>query len=295
MSDNVWSLPAYGLTFNNDVPDETGCRYLTRDSGWRGGAAPRPQREAKPSSGGDYRRPNYPAGLVCTLNGDFWGPDAVARSLAEMKLAAIGRDSNGLFEVRQANAVGEFFSLMELDGQPMVDPDAPKAGAFSFQFASPDYRKYGLGQTMGGTVGLPVSSGGLDWVTGGGLDWDPGLDWGTVTSTGQLVFTNVGNAPTDPVFTFTPTSGTLVNPQVTFKETGQRLRYNGTLAGTDVLRIDTSEFTRSVLLNGSTDVRSRLDVAEWFQIQPGSSTVVFSADNANAAASMVGTAFAAYW
>jgi hypothetical protein len=171
-----------------------------------------------------------------------------------------------------------------------------KDGVFSLQFASQDPRRYGVGQVIGGNTGLPVSSGGLDWATGGGLDWATGggLNWGSVSSIGQFNFVNTGTAPTDPVFTFTSPTGTLVNPTVTFN-TGQRLRYNGTLLATDTLRIDTSEYTQSVILNGGTDTRANLTVAEWFQIPPGTSWVTFSADNANAAANLAGSAYNAYW
>lgn len=297
-ADGVWSLPLYGLTFNDNLPDETGCRYLCTDSGWRGGAAPRPSRSPKPNSSGEDRQPNFASGLVAVLAGDFWGPDAIARSRAEDKLNAIGRGPNDLFEVRCATALGEKFSMMELDAKPLVQPDkSPRDGIFSFQFASPDYRKYGVGQSIGGNVGLGSSTGGLDWVTGGGLNWVPGLDWGTVTSTGQLAFDNLpGTAPSDPVFLISCPTGTLINPTITNIGTGQRLRYNGTLTAGDTLRIDTSEFTRSVILNGGQDVRTRLTVAEWFQIPENTTCVVaFTADAANAAASLQGSAFIAYW
>lgn len=292
-----WTLPTYGISFNTGIADETGCTYwCTSDSGWRGGAAPRTNRDAKASGMGDYRRAATLAGLVCSLEGRFFGPTPLARALAERKLAKIGKDTRELFEVRCMDSAGELFSMMELDAQTLADPAAMKNGVFSLQFASQDPRRYTVGQTTGGTTGLASSTGGLDWVTGGGLDWvtGGGLNWGTVTSTGQLTFVNAGTAETDPVFTITLSSGTLVNPVITFM-TGQRLRYFGTLLANDSLRIDTSQFTRSAILNGGTDVRTRLDIAEWFQLPVGSSWVIFSADNANAAAILAGSAYNAYW
>lgn len=293
-----WSLPSYGIYFNTGLTDETGCDYwITEDAGWRGGAAPRTNRDAKVSGMGEFRRATKPAGLVCSLDGRFYGPTGQARALAERKLARIGKDTPALFEVRCMDSAGELFSMMELDAQTLAKPDVMSNGIFSLQFASPDPRRYGVGQTIGGDTGLPAGSGGLDWVTGGGLDWvtGGGLNWGTTTSTGQIVFTNTGTAETDPVFTITVPSGTLINPMITFGPTGQRLRYNGTLVASDSLRIDTSEYTRSVILNGFTDVRTRLSPAEWFQIPVVSSSVTFSADNANAAANLNGSAFNAYW
>lgn len=293
----TWSLPSYGITFNTNVPDDTGCRYFcTKDSGWRGGAAPRTNRDGKPSGLGQFRRATKPTGLVCSIDGEYYGRTDVARAAAERKLARIGKDTESLVEVRCLDAVGELFSMMELDAQTLAQPDNLTDGVFSLQFASPDPRRYGVGQTIGGTTGLPAGSGGLDWVTGGGLNWVPGLDWGTVTSTGQVTFENTpGTAPTDPVFTISCPSGTLINPTVTSVPTGQRLRYVGTMTAGDVLRIDTSEFTRSVVLNGGQDVRTRLQIAEWFQLPVGLSTVSFTSDSINAAATLVGSAFIAYW
>lgn len=292
----MWSLPSYGITFNTNTPDDTGCRWFcTKDSGWRGGAAPRTNRDPKASGLGQFRRATKPGELVCSLDGEFYG-SPTARSLAERKLARIGKDTPNLFEVRCTDAVGELFSMMELDGPTLAQPDnSDKDGVFSLQFASPDPRRYVVGQTIGGITGLASSSGGLDWSTGGGLNWPPGLNWGTVSSTGQLLFVNSGTTDTDPKFTISVPTGTLLNPTITFQTTGQVLRYNGTLAAGDTLVISTSEFNRSVVLNGGTDVRTKLNVAQWFEIPVGQSTVLFGADNVNAAAQLSGVAYIAYW
>lgn len=297
-SQETWSLPSYGITFNTGVPDETGCRYMIlKDQGWRGGAAPRNNRDPKAAASGEHRRTPYLDGLKVTWTGEFYAPNAASRAAGERKLRRIGKDTKALFEVRCSDSLGELFSFMEIDSATLVEPNSLIDGDFSMQFASPDPRQYTVSQTSGGTTGLASSTGGLDWVTGGGLDWvtGGGLNWGTVTSTGQFTFNNTGDAETDPVFTITLSSGTLVNPTITVSSTGQRLHYNGVLQANDVVRIDTSEFTRSAVLNGGTDVRVRLDVAEWFQLPPGLTTVNFSADVANATATLTGAAFNAYW
>lgn len=296
--DETWTLPSYGIYFNSGTPDETGCVYwVTEDMGWRGGAAPRPMRDNKATASGQFRRPNYRSGLVVTWNGHLFGPDARSRALGERKLARIGSDPQTLFEVQCQDSAGAMFSMMELDGATRIEPLTLTDSAFSMQFAAPDPRRYVVGGTTGGTTDLPSSSGGLDWVTGGGLNWitSGGLNWGTTTSVGQITFNNTGTAASDPVFTITVPSGTLLNPTITFTATGQRLKYTGTLTAPDTLRIDTSPFTRSVLLNGTQDVRVRLTTAEWFQIPPGLSTVNFSADNVNAAALLNGSVYIANW
>lgn len=293
----TWAIPSSNLVFNTGEADETGCVYwVTEDKGWRGGAAPRPQRDNKATSQGQFRRANYKTGLVVTWNGHCFGPSAFARATAERKLATIGSDPQTLTEIRGTDSVGTLFSMMDLDAAIMIQPLSLTDFGFSLQFASPDPRRYGYGATIGGSTNLISGSGGLDWASTGGLDWATGggLAWGTVASTGQIIFNNTGTAQTDPVFTIACPSGSLQNPMVTF-QSGQRIRYNGTLAAGDILVISTSAFNRSTILNGTTDVGVRLDIAEWFQIPVGTSTARFTADNANAAATLTGSAYVAYY
>jgi Phage tail protein len=293
----TWALPSYSLLFNTGSADETGCVYwVTEDRGWRGGAAPRPMRDNKATNPGQFRRANYRTGLVVTWQGHCFGPTPASRALAERKMATIGSDPQSLFEVRCSDSVGTLFSMMELDAAISIEPLSLYDFAFSMQFASPDPRRYGYGATIGGSATLNSGTGGLDWATGGGLNWATGggLNWGSVIGSQTFTFTNTGTAPTDPVFTISCPSGILINPQVMF-QTGQRIRYNGTLAAGDVLVINTSSFNRGAILNGSVDVGVLLDLAEWFQIPVGTSTVTFTAANANAAASLTGTAYVAYY
>lgn len=295
----TWTLPASNLFFNTGLPDETGCVYwITEDAGWRGGAAPRSSRNDKSYGPGQYRRPNWPTGLVVTWHGHVFAPDAASRAAAERKLATIGRDVQNLFQVICQDSVGPLYAMMEMDGPVLMQALSLTDFGFSMQLAAPDPRRYLASGSSSGNTALQSSSGGLDWATGGGLDWATGggLNWGSVSSTGQLVFTNNGTAPSDPVFTITCPSGTLLNPMVTLVSSGQRLRYSGTLSAGDSLRIDTSAFTRSVVLNASQDVRVRMDLAEWFQIPAGgTAAVLFTADNVNAAANLNGTLNIAYW
>jgi hypothetical protein len=293
----TWSLPGYSLSFNTGTADETGCVYwVTEDRGWRSGAAPRPARSDRATASGQFRRPNYRTGLVVSWQGHCFAPTAMARAQAERKLATIGADPQSLFEVRGTDSVGTLFSLMEMDAALLIEPLSLTDFGFSFQFASPDPRRYVPDTTIGGTTGLVSGSGGLDWSTGGGLNWSTGggLNWGTVGSTGLITFVNTGTAATDPVFTLSSPTGTLVNPVITMQSTGKQLRYNGTLNAGDTLVITTSAFNRSVILNGSTDVRVRMNIAQWFQIPVGTSTIVFTADNVNAAATLTGSAYVAY-
>lgn len=106
---------------------------------------------------------------------------------------------------------------------------------------------------------------GLDWSTGGGLNW------GLSTSSGTFVLSNGGTAESWPTFTL---NGPLTNPVITNVATGQNFTYAGTLGAGDQVVITTSQFNRSVLLNGSADRRPYLTTAQWFSVLPGSTVNV---------------------
>lgn len=294
----TWTIPAAGLAFNTGVADANGAVYwVLSDKGWRGGTEPRPIREAKASAHGSFRSPNYRNGRVITWQGAVAAPTWLAREQAELAMAAAMSDPQLLYELRCQELSGEKFIKVELDGAFMC---APEPGGydlvFTAQFYAVDPVKYSTSlQSVVAT--LPSSGAGLDWVTGGGLDWATGggLNWGSTTSTGSATFNNGGTAPSWPVITFAVASGTLQTPTAVSSITGQTIRYNGTLGAGDTLRIDTSPFSRSVILNGSADVRTNMDLADWFSIPPGVSSVVFSSPVYNANATMTVQLYSGYW
>lgn len=293
----TWELPEYALTFNTGVADALGNFYwVTEDSGWRGGAAPRPNRQDKSYANGQFRRPNFSSGLVVSWNGYVLSPTAHARASAERKLASIGRDPYSLFTVVGTDSVGPLYSMMELDGPAIPNPLSLTDLEFSMQFGSNDPNRYVYGTQMSGTTTLPDGAGGLDWVTGGGLDWvtGGGLNWGSATSSGQIFFNNTGTAASWATWTVSAGADVLVKPTIT-SSTGKILRYNATLQPGDMLVLSSSPFNRFATLNGSTDVMASITPAQWFSLATGASSVTFSADNANPTATLLGTAPIAGW
>lgn len=70
----------------------------------------------------------------------------------------------------------------------------------SVQWKATDPRRYSLVE-QSVTLQVPSTSGGLEWVAGGGLDWAPGLDWGTFIS-GASSVVNAGLSDTPLRFEF---------------------------------------------------------------------------------------------
>ncbi|MEE1751737.1 phage distal tail protein [Streptomyces sp. SP18CS02] len=113
----------------------------------------------------------------------------------------------------------------------------------SVQWLATDPRRYAVDERSAST-GAPEPETGLTWP----LTWP--LEWGEAASTGDMAVTNDGSAPTQPVITF---RGPCVNPALTERGSGRRLRYLIELAADDELVVDTAAGT--VTLNGTASRR----------------------------------------
>ncbi|ACU39452.1 phage distal tail protein [Actinosynnema mirum] len=111
---------------------------------------------------------------------------------------------------------------------------------------------------------------GLDWESGGGLDW------GTPASNGSMALINMGTAEVWPVYTIT---GPATQPRLYLPSTGETLLYSGTLAAADTLVIDSHPHRQSAWLNGVAE-RFLLQ-ADWWAVPPTSTatTVAFASED----------------
>lgn len=117
------------------------------------------------------------------------------------------------------------------------------------------------------TIGLPSAVGGRTY------NRTYNLTYGAVSAANTAVATNVGTYPTKPVVTLI---GPVDTPYVQNTTTGQFLKFNIVLATGDTLAIDFD--ARSVVLNGTASRRSALSVdSQWFDLNPGSNTLLYSA------------------
>ncbi|MEU1284902.1 hypothetical protein [Kitasatospora sp. NPDC005856] len=102
-----------------------------------------------------------------------------------------------------------------------------------------DPRRYAVTEQSGSSA-LPAPESGLPWGDPAetGLSWgtptETGVVWGTPGSTGDITVTNIGNAEVHPIIEI---RGPVTKPSITAGDL--RLEYDITLAGTDVLVVDT--------------------------------------------------------
>lgn len=270
-----WTMPAWGLSFNTGVKDANGCAYfITDEKGWSDGPPPRPISTGKPYSQGAFNGPDFYGARVITLYGHVAAPTTLARRAAEHTLSSAFSDPLNLSELHCVEETGELLANVRLDQNVTITRN-PGGLDFdwSIQLAAPDPRKYSA-SLKSSVTNLPMSTGGLDWITGGGLQWTTGggLNWGTVTSNGIVTMTNAGTADSWPKFIIAANGNALVSPGITILVNGSMLFYNNTMGAGDVLTINTNPATRSVLLNGITDHRRFLTTAQWASI-PANSTI----------------------
>jgi hypothetical protein len=293
----VWAVDGWSAS-QGGLVDAFGAEWLVhQDSGWFEPPGVRLSHQDKLRDHGVFRTRNYRTPRVVVLAGHCSCPDSATMMAANDRFNAI-RSDGGLAALLVTEPGGrQRTAMVELGDQPQADPDTYRSFDFQLTLTAQDPRKYDA-TVQTATTGLPSSTGGLDWSTGGGLNWSSGggLNWGTITSTGVLVATNAGLADTWPKFTISAGANTLTNPGITITIGGQRLFYNNTLQAGDQLVIVTNPIGRSVLLNGTTDRKPFLTVAEWTSIAPGASVpIAFSAASYTSTATLAASWQNAYW
>lgn len=279
-------LPVYSIGgWAANVDDDYDCRWVVTSQTLHSGSGRKVHAAERPFGMGAYRARSYLAARSDTLQGWCQAPDFPGAAAARDRLLGVFADG-GQAVLMKADGLSTRQLTVEL-GSAAVKVE-PWADAQGFDWQLPLYADDPRWldttvQTAGPVTVGGASTDGLDWNAGspGGLDWNAGspggLDWGTSGNGGVLTLTNSGTAPTWPVFTIT---GPLTDPVFTNPATGDVIAYTGTVDTGQTLVIDTSPFTRSVMLNG-VDRFGFLASAQWIEIPPsGQVTVQFSGTGA---------------
>jgi len=135
-----------------------------------------------------------------------------------------------------------------------------------FKVFAEDPRLYSESQV---SINIPFSAGA---ATGFGFDLGFSFGFGAaVTNTGTIV-NNAGNRPTPPIFVI---NGPCTTPSIIDETYGHTLTFNTILAAGETLTIDTQY--KTVKLNNATNRRSTLFIPDWFYLQPGNTSIKYSA------------------
>jgi hypothetical protein len=263
-----------GVQLHPPALDGTGYE-LDEDGlqGWYGSPKPKNTFTPRTAYAGSWWSPLAEEDVrVIAVSGTLAQADSLGLLAVQQQLAAICPDPSQLYELRVVDDFGTLIANVQRSDAVLVKPNAPNSTAFSLSLTAPDPLKYNPNVVSANTL-LAEAVGGLDWSTGGGLPWSPTatLDWGTFISDGTTGLVNRGTAPSWPVFTVSGPSdiGSLAGFSITDMDTGSVIAYSGLLGIGDVLVIDTNPATRSVTLNGFSDVWSGLTTSQWFQVPAG--------------------------
>ncbi|MCK2237704.1 MULTISPECIES: phage tail family protein [unclassified Crossiella] len=232
-----------GLQFNGNPDPLDLCTYVVAtETGWSGSTRGR----VPPAVGA-----TEPARVI-TLSGWVAAPSWEARRRAELRLAALcALDQD--YELRCTTELGERVMTVRRDAETTV---AIRSGGyeldFSVQLGALDGRRYDA-QLQSADTGLANGeNGGLDFETGGGLEFEPtGLDFGPAGSSGHARVSTFGTAATSPRFVL---DGPLTPPvTISRHDTGARLVYTAPIGTGERIAIDVQD--RTVTLGGTTTSR----------------------------------------
>lgn len=260
----AWTVDGWS---GNYVDDDGVDWVVHQDQGWFEPVEERLFDSDKPADHGTYSAPNLDSSRVITLTGYAKAPDLITADRARNRFSALCKR-------------GHLFQL--LVEEPVVDKTAQvkRAGGnvrntrphqFDFQLilVAPDPRKYSAVLHSKSTRLAQDAPGGIQW---NGAAGSTGVQWGGPAGTTGLVYqtgagetgvmqlTNAGTADTPIAFTIT---GPVTNPIIVRTDTGQTIRWNGTVPTGSILQIDTG--TGAVLLN-SGNQRPLLTRADFFTI-----------------------------
>lgn len=254
--------------------DEFGCAWsVEKVDGWSDGVAIRAQREQRSGADGEWDTNPLRGAREVSWIGKVEAPSHAALEQSQRAFTGIALrgevigESEGL--ILSANA---FVS----EGQKFAHY-TDTVGVYQLTVVASDPLLYGPPVLL---------STGLDGAVGTGRVW-PRVwprDWGVPagTTAGAVTVPNSGTAPYWPTLRV---DGPVTNPVVTLNDTGDWVRFNGTLTAGQWLDIDCQN--RRVLLNGQVSQAARVTFSgRWLCIPVGGASMSYDADTADPASQL---------
>lgn len=279
------SLSFNGFNLTSASSPRGGRFRLLELDGWLSVGQSR-NRESKSQQAGAYDSTGYVAALPITARGEaFYSPAASAQAALERReLVALA--GGGRYEMTVVDASGLRSRVVECDSFT-VTPRTQWMYEWAFSATAVDpllygpvaFSQTGLSSAAGGTgltfpLSFPLSFGVAGGVT-------PGV-------------VPVANAGTSSYFPRLRIDGPVTNPVVTLAETGDRVKFTGTVAAGQWLDVDCAR--RRVLLNGVVSMRHKVSfTGAWLAVPVGGGTVSWTADTADPAASLSVWSYEGAW
>jgi len=266
--------------FLADLVDDAGAgfRVTAKLTGWVDAPPIRSAIEDRSQQDGGFDAPGLFSSRVLTLAGFVEAP-AHGDALAVMdQLNALLPRERYLLTVDNA-AIGPRSAWVRVTTGVVIEEHGQTAFSYTITFTAPDHLKYGPDWQGSTTLAGIAGSGGRKWSRVWRRDW--GVPAGVTP--GSVFVPNNGLAPYWPRLII---NGPVPNPTVRCLETGDVLRFDGTLLAGQWLNVDGRE--RHVTFGRNLDdVRYLADVTgNWLAVPPGGATFTFDGDTADPAASL---------
>jgi hypothetical protein len=266
--------------------DVYGCLWTVETiDGWFDGADIRTDSTPKAGQDGNWLGTPLRSGLHPVLRGKVFAPSTTALELAARRLSAILTSVTGTLS--GISDAGEYTTTVQLADRPLFQPLSDIAAVWQLSLESTDPRLYGTALFYSTNLGTTGGGTGLPYPLAYPLDY--GLAPGVVP--GTLFLPNTGTISYPPRLRI---DGPVTNPIVTLAETGDWVKYTGTIP--DGSHLDLDAATRRVLLNGSVSHDYLVTYSgSWLAVPVGGGSLTWTADTADANALLSVWAYQGAW
>lgn len=259
--------------------DSSGCTWTVEEvQGWFTGSEVRTSVEPKSQQSGDWRGRAYRAGRVITLRGKVFCQDVAALEGAARRLSAILGDG-GFGEFAGSSDTGTILSSrVQLDSRPLFDPLTDRVATWQISVGSEDHLLYGPEVFSQTTLAATGGGAGLTYPLVYPLDYGvaPGVTPGAIT------VANAGTASYFPRLRIDGGSLGVTNPVVSLVETGDTVRFNGTVGPGQHLDINWGTPRRVTVGDNPVSMRHKVSfVGNWLAVPVGGGSIAYSADDAD--------------
>lgn len=241
-------------------------------------------RERPRSHGAFDSRQSLRSSRAISFKARFIGDDQAAFENALDALSAVGADT----AVRMAvtTPAGATARLVKVVRAKPEDHRGRRTGVVNVDLIANDPRRYKLEEASPWLSTPPMSAGGgLQWP----LVWP--LTWPAGGSSGRIILTNTGKAPSAPMFRL---YGGFDTALITCTETGARVGLDRFVPAGSVVEIDTQAHVATI--DGQSDVSTWLRYREWELVPPGESrTFQFDVTGGAGSPLMEGRVLSAWW
>lgn len=246
--------------------------------GWHGGAVMRTDRQEKAGQDGDWPTTPHRGARVVRLQGKVFAPDLLTLEVCARTLAAA--PVTGMLV--GSSVFGDLTAFAQIEDAPEFSPISDTQAIWQFSLSTPDPLLYGSPTFAQASLSSTAAGTGRAWPRVWPTDY--GVPAGVTP--GAVSLSNAGTAGYWPR---AQVAGPVPNPVLTLVETGDWVKYTGTVADGQVLDFDFAN--RRVLLGSSASMENAVSVRQkvtssgsWLRVPPGGGSVSWTADGADPAA-----------